>query len=167
MLPICHNSAGAGSAPTPKFNGLNSSTLQPESGVPDGPMIDTKTGKKPGEHPQRDPALLAARFPFRTTTATPRAVAARVLGLLVAMLVCPQIAQADNWMFRPSYYSHAPLPGQPTVPVNQRSAYRQPFAGNHPHAAIRGGFRYNSMVLSNSQSVDRTVIRENWFDLNY
>ena len=77
-----------------------------------------------------------------------------------------QVAQADDWMFRRSYYSHAATPTDAGSP-RSRSAYREPFAGNHPRFAIRGGWRMNNIILNNGSSSDRTFIRENWFDMNY
>lgn len=92
-----------------------------------------------------------------------------LLGLLLAMatLACEsRVASADDWMFRRSYYSHAATPTDVGSP-RARSAYREPFVGNHPRFAIRGGWRMNSIILNNGSSSDRTFIRENWFDANY
>ena len=83
-----------------------------------------------------------------------------------ALLAVGNTGQASDWMFRRSYYSHAPEPSDVGYPES-RSARRQPFAGAHPRSAIRGGYRYNNVVIQSGNSFDRTVIRENWFDAEY
>ena len=86
----------------------------------------------------------------------------------LAALLAPQPALAEGWMFGKSYYSHANSPGfQDGEIPSPRSAYRQAFVGAHPRFAIRGGWRMNSIVISNGYSVDRTIIREDWFDADY
>ena len=76
-------------------------------------------------------------------------------------------AQAEGWLFRRSYYSHNDSPGfnGGEVPV-ARSAYREAVAGGRGRFSIRGGYRYNSIVIPNGNGFDRTVIRENWVDLD-
>ena len=78
-----------------------------------------------------------------------------------------QQVQADKWMFRRSYYSHV-------IPENMqhkyprpvsRSAYRRPVVRHRPGFAIRGGYRYNSIILRSGGSSDVTIYRENWFDV--
>lgn len=77
-------------------------------------------------------------------------------------------ASAADWMFEHSYYSHANSPGyvNGTAP-RSRSAYRPAYLGGHQKFAIRGGIRMNTIVIWNGDSVDRTIIRENWNDVNY
>ncbi len=91
--------------------------------------------------------------------------------LFAALLVSGYLtapAQAGDWMFRRSYYSHAQdTDNVPRDYPRSRSAYREPFVGAHPRFAIRGGWRVNNMVLQNGSSTDRTFFRENWFDTNY
>ena len=89
-------------------------------------------------------------------------------GLCLFVLTAVQAAEvrADHWMFRRSYYSHAVPPEieahypRPT----SRSAYRRALVGTSPGFAIRGGYRYNHIVLSSGRSTDVTVIREEWFN---
>jgi hypothetical protein len=77
-------------------------------------------------------------------------------------------AEAGDWMFRRSYYSHASGPGLLDDSSPSRSASREPWVGAHPRFAIRGGWRFNSYVLQNgTNSTDRTFFRENWYDVNY
>jgi hypothetical protein len=77
-------------------------------------------------------------------------------------------ARAGDWMFRRSYYSHAPAPGTVEEPISTRSAYREPWVGAHPRFAIRGGWRFNTFTLQNGfGSTDRTFFRENYYDVNY
>ena len=81
--------------------------------------------------------------------------------------VITQQVQADKWMFRRSYYSHV-------IPENMqhmyprpvsRSAYRRPVLPHRHGFAIRGGYRYDSMILRSGRSSDVTVYRESWFDV--
>lgn len=90
-----------------------------------------------------------------------------VLALLAWLFPAGQALDASDWMFRRSYFSHAAVPGQAGAQPNSRSAYRQPFVGAHPRFAIRGGYRFNNVVIQSGNNVDRTIIRENWFDANY
>ena len=76
-------------------------------------------------------------------------------------------ADAADWMFRRSYYSHTAGPGLLDDSPPSRSSYNEPWVGAHPRFAIRGGWRFNSFTLQNGQSTDRTFYRENWYDVNY
>ena len=76
-------------------------------------------------------------------------------------------ADAGDWMFRRSYYSHAQGSGLLDDAPPSRSSYSEPWVGAHPRFAIRGGWRFNSFTLQNGQSTDRTFFRENWYDVNY
>ncbi len=93
-----------------------------------------------------------------------RHVAAALALLTVAL---SGTARADQWMFQRSHYTHAPEHGGASGPVSTRSGYREAFAGAHPRGAIRGGYRWNHIQMGSGSSVDHTVIRENFFDLNY
>ena len=77
-------------------------------------------------------------------------------------------ASAADWMFEHSYYSHANSSGyvNGTAP-RSRSAYRPAYLGGHQKFAVRGGIRMNTIVIWNGDSVDRTIIRENWNDISY
>ena len=77
-------------------------------------------------------------------------------------------AQAGRWMYRRSYFSDGPQAAAsrfPMPPLRSRSAYRQALVGRGYGFAIRGGYRYNHIVLRSGQSTDRTVIREDWFEV--
>ena len=96
-----------------------------------------------------------------------RAVLSAALSIwLVAFLI--DTAWADGWMFRRSYFSHAPLRGEasPYALPESRSAYRHAWAGTSPGIAVRGGYRYNTTFLRSGNSVDVTVQREHWFEIN-
>ena len=77
-----------------------------------------------------------------------------------------QHVQADKWMFRRSYHSHViPENMQHIYPrPESRSAYRRPVVHHRPGFAIRGGYRYNSMILRSGSSTDVTVYRQDWFE---
>lgn len=94
----------------------------------------------------------------------PRMLAVAVL----VMAATAAVSSAEDWVFRRSYYSHTPPPGvEPRGPVDPRLGYREAFVGAHPRGAIRGGYRWNNITVSNGYSTDRTVIRESFFDANY
>jgi hypothetical protein len=88
-------------------------------------------------------------------------------------------AEAGDWMFGRSYYSHDSAPDRPFASYgapgtgevdygsSSRSVYRDPWVGAHPHSAVRSGWRYNSFVLHNGSSTDTTILRENWYDKDY
>jgi hypothetical protein len=86
---------------------------------------------------------------------------------LVLIVASTASAEAGDWMFRRSYYSHAAGPGALDESSPSRSASREPWVGAHPRFAIRGGWRFNSFIINNGQSTDRTFFRENWYDVNY
>lgn len=90
------------------------------------------------------------------------------LALPLMLLALPVSVQGADWMFAPSYYSHADSPAYSLGLVpHQRSAYRQPFVGTHPHMAVRGGFRYNNIQMFNGTSYDSTYVREFFIDRGY
>ncbi|MBI3866129.1 MAG: hypothetical protein HY290_29980 [Planctomycetia bacterium] len=76
-------------------------------------------------------------------------------------------ADAADWIFRRSYYSHVAGPGLLDDSPPSRSTYAEPWVGTHPRFAIRGGWRFNNYTLQNGTSSDRTFYRENWYDVNY
>lgn len=76
-------------------------------------------------------------------------------------------ADAADWMFRQSYYSHEGDPGERDDWTPSRSSYRDPWVGAHPHMAVRSGWRINSFIIHNGSSTDQTFYRENWSDVNY
>jgi len=77
-------------------------------------------------------------------------------------------ANAGDWMFRRSYYSHAPIPGLLDDNPPSRSSYAEPWTGAHSRFAIRGGWRINTFTIQNGTgSIDRTYFRDSWFDVNY
>jgi len=87
---------------------------------------------------------------------------------LAALSASQAPAEAGDWMFRRSYYSHNSGPGVLDDSAPSRSASREPWVGAHPRFAIRGGWRFNSYVLQNGPNgVDMTFMRENWYDVNY
>ena len=97
-----------------------------------------------------------------------RIIAGLVFSLgLSCVIAASSPAHAGDWMFRRSYYSHAPIPGLLDDSPPSRSAYSEPWVGAHPRFAIRGGWRFNNYILQNGQGTDRTFYRENWFDVNY
>jgi len=76
-------------------------------------------------------------------------------------------AEAGEWMFRRSYYSHDAEPTDPDDMPASRSVYTQPWVAARPHVAVRSGWRINSFVIHNGSSTDQTFFRENWTDVSY
>jgi hypothetical protein len=86
---------------------------------------------------------------------------ARVLIALAAICVCGSRAEASDWMFRRSYFSH-PVPPELAykypVPVSL-SAYRNAEVGPYPGFAVQSIQRFNSVVIPSGASVDYTLLR--------
>ncbi len=86
--------------------------------------------------------------------------------VLTAVLVVTACSSADagNWLFRRSYYSHRITQAEaPTFPrPNHRTAFRRPVYDATPGFSIRGGYRYNRYQLGTGSSTDVTIIREDW-----
>ncbi len=90
-----------------------------------------------------------------------------LLGIVGCFASVTTTAEAADWMFEHSYYSHRDSPAYTMgVAPRSRSAYRKPVISTHPSFAIRQGYRYNTIGIYNGQSTDRTVIREGWFDID-
>ncbi|MFO1023135.1 MAG: hypothetical protein U0903_20955 [Planctomycetales bacterium] len=90
------------------------------------------------------------------------------LALPLVLLSLPISVQGADWMFAPSYYSHADSPAYSLGIVPQtRTAYRQPFVGTHPHVAVRGGWRMNNIQMFNGTNYDTTFVREYFIDKDY
>src|SRR5436190_10210895 len=87
---------------------------------------------------------------------------------LVWGLTAAAPVEAGDWMFRRSYYSHAPIPGLLDDSPPSRSSYSEPLTGAHPRFTIRGGWRFNTFTLQNGTGcTDCTYFREDWYDVNY
>jgi hypothetical protein len=101
-------------------------------------------------------------------TRRPKMFAASIAALFAAvMMLGPSTLQAsEGWTFRRSYYSHADSPGFTGGDVYRpRGAYRDAYTTHGPRFVIRGGLRFNSINLSIGNNNDRTIIRENYFDI--
>lgn len=85
---------------------------------------------------------------------------------ITALLFNSRAMRADDWEFRPSFYSHQPNPYLESIAPRpaSRSAYRVPYFGAGPGFAIRGGYRYNRVAIQSGNSFDVTIFRQNWFE---
>jgi len=92
--------------------------------------------------------------------------AMRWLFLAVVLTRPGDAANADDWMFRRSYYSHhLPEEHLQRYPLpRRRTAYRPAYVGTTPGFAIRGAYRYNRVQLGNGRNADVTIYRQNWFE---
>ena len=78
------------------------------------------------------------------------------LALAAALFAAP-VADAGQWVYLPSYYSHAVAPPDRPLP-SSRGSYRVPSVSNNPGFAVRGYQRINYFQLRNGRgSVDRTI----------
>ncbi|MBI1313548.1 hypothetical protein GC176_19835 [bacterium] len=100
----------------------------------------------------------------------------RYFFLLIVLTFCgstaANTATANDWMFRPSYYSHA-IPADMAADAGQlasandpmfpqpvpRSAYRRAYAQLGPGFALRSNYRFNIYRLRSGQSQDTTYFR--------
>lgn len=78
-----------------------------------------------------------------------------------------QRAEAENWMFRRSYYSHElpPEVAERYPRPESRSAYRIPELATTPGFALKGARRWNYVRMFNGNSYDYTLLRSDTFDV--
>lgn len=83
----------------------------------------------------------------------------------IAVLSKVESANAGDWIFRRSYYSHAVPPHlRARYPLpHSRSGYRRALIGTLPGFSVQGGYRINRIFLQSGNSSDLTIIREGWF----
>lgn len=90
-------------------------------------------------------------------------------GVIVAMFLVFEASnvRAANWMFRPSFYSHAPVPGllEQYPRPKSRSAYRRAYVGRGFGFSVRSGYRINRSFLRSGNSTDTTIYHEGWQEL--
>jgi hypothetical protein len=73
---------------------------------------------------------------------------------------------AETWAFRRSYFSHIASAADydnPDLPQS-RTPYRAPYIPETPGFYVRGGFRFNSTILRNGNSTDRTFRNEGFVE---
>ncbi|MEQ8638616.1 hypothetical protein [Gimesia maris] len=93
-----------------------------------------------------------------------------MLGILTATLSIgsgTQSAEAENWTFGRSYYSHE-LPPEVAARYprpESRSAYRTPELATTPGFALRGARRWNYVRLYSGNSYDTTIYRSDTFNV--
>lgn len=76
-------------------------------------------------------------------------------------------ANAANWAFNRSYYSHE-LPPEVAARYprpQSRSAYRLPQLATTPGFALKGARRWNYVRMYNGNSYDTTIYRSDSFDV--
>ncbi len=110
--------------------------------------------------------MLTKRTMLTHLNKRPLAIAVAVCGLLT-VAATPSTADAGDWMFRRSYYSHElPAGAKVDYPLpNSRSAYRRPWVAPSLGYSTRGAYRFNRMQLRSGNSVDTTIFYEGRFEL--
>jgi hypothetical protein len=96
----------------------------------------------------------------------------RRIGLIICLLLgvfsliaTAPLADAADWRFRRSYFSHQ-LPPEWYAPgelPRSRSAYRPAYPNQLPGFSVQGGYRFNRIQINSGQSSDTTIIQEGWF----
>ncbi len=78
-----------------------------------------------------------------------------------------QRAEAENWMFNRSYYSHQlpPEVAERYPRPQSRSAYRLPQLATTPGFALKGARRWNYVRMFNGSGYDTTILRSDTFDV--
>ena len=91
---------------------------------------------------------------------------ARIIGgaALVLLFGFTPATQAEDWLFRRSYFSHLPADGQPpNYPIPEsRSAYRTAYYRGG--FGVSTGYRLNNYMIQNGPRVDHTFYREGWIE---
>lgn len=87
------------------------------------------------------------------------------IGLILLVSNLPAV-DAEDWMYRRSYYSHQVADGSaPAYPLPEsRSAYRTAYYPNG--FGISTAFRVNNYIIQNGARVDQTYYREGWIQFN-
>lgn len=70
-------------------------------------------------------------------------------------------AEANDWMFRRSWFSHRQAEGEPQMDApRSRGAVRRAVPQRGPGFAVRGAYRYNVYRIQSGRSFDTTIYRE-------
>lgn len=109
------------------------------------------------------PRTIRLQNTVRPDTVRQSVIAAAGLVLLIGF---SQPVNAEDWMFRRSYYSHQLPDGMlPHYPVPEsRSAYRTAYY--RYGFGVSTGYRINNFVIQNGARVDRTITQEGWIEFN-
>lgn len=91
-----------------------------------------------------------------------------ILPMTVLLACTPERSDAEDWMFKRSYFSHGLPPGtEPTYPVPEsRSAYRTAYYREGFGFSIRSAYRVNNFIIQNGNRIDRTYYREGYVEIN-
>jgi hypothetical protein len=90
----------------------------------------------------------------------------RIVLAAAGLLSATASADAQDWMYRRSYFSHS-LPEGVEAPhpvPESRSAYRTAYYNQGSGYTVRSAYRINNFVLQNGNRVDRTYYREGWVE---
>lgn len=98
--------------------------------------------------------------------ATPLRLIPKILAA-AGLLGFSAAADAQDWMYRRSYFGHnVPEGVEAPHPVPEsRSAYRTAYYNEGAGFSVRSAYRINNFVLQNGGRVDRTYYREGWLEV--
>lgn len=84
-----------------------------------------------------------------------------LIAVIVTAFAHARSADAADWMFRRSYFSHAVPPEQALrSPVPRSlSAYRPAVVSPYPGFSVQSVQRFNNVVIPSGASVDYTLLR--------
>jgi hypothetical protein len=91
-----------------------------------------------------------------------------IIAICLSTILVSQTTQAsaETWAFRRSYFSHIASAAEydnPDLPQS-RTPYRPAYKPETPGFYVRGGFRFNSTILRNGNSTDRTYRNEGFVE---
>ncbi len=99
-------------------------------------------------------------FPFRR-------ISWGLMALCGALLFATPAVQAEDWMFKRSYFSHLPPEGTPQEAwlPRSRSAYRTAYYQELPSLSFRSELRINNRVIQVGPSTDRSIQAEGFIQI--
>lgn len=114
-----------------------------------------------------DHHLVAQRSVFRPRSICTGLLLRGFLVLTLLLILNGPAVQAEDWMFKRSYFSHLPPEGTPQEAwlPRSRSAYRTAYYQELPSLSFRSELRINNRVLQVGPSTDRSIQAEGFIQI--